>query len=60
MTSASFRDLLQHGLEHSAAAGAELGSLHLSAPLGEPIDGVERLHDLAADHPLASAVATAI
>ncbi|MEI5583770.1 MULTISPECIES: BadF/BadG/BcrA/BcrD ATPase family protein [unclassified Agromyces] len=59
VTSAVLRDALQRALHHSGSAGAGPGPLQLAEPLGEPVDGVERLHDLGADHPLAAAVVTA-
>ncbi|WP_430648074.1 BadF/BadG/BcrA/BcrD ATPase family protein [Agromyces sp. GXS1127] len=59
MTSAVVREELQRALERANPAEPGLAPLHLAAPLGDPLDGVERLHELALDHPLAVSVISA-
>lgn len=59
MSSGIVRTALDEALDRLPAVAGDPHALRLAPPLGEPIDGVERLHDLSPDHPLAAAVVTA-
>lgn len=57
--SAALRGALARELERRLPPTAEPGSPRLVAPLGEPIDGVDLLHELDPSHPLAAEVVVA-
>ena len=53
------RSVLERELERRLPPSGDPASPRLAAPLGEPVDGVDRLHELDPSHPLSAAVVDA-